>query len=713
MRLVGYAHRLSVRAGTDVTFHVSSEHPRVQAQIVRLRRGGGPRHGAALLEDPIDADVPHEFTGRLQATTSGSFIEAHLQEQLTEMGLAVWFKPTASTAQPHPVISAGSLNLTASQQGFALRDGERLIVHVDADVTDGQWYFVSARVDSLGAVTVNVRPPLADTRTASTTTAAVSLSGTLRIGGTLNAVVARPVVSLAWSDDVDGQLASGVDPLDVLARESTSVLDFSTHIDTNTVTDRGLLTSGGTVHHLPARGVPGPFWTGAERDFRLAPVEFDGIHLHDDDLADAGWAPDLTWAVPSTLPSGVYALKVTAGEDVDRVPVIVTPAVHTSPVLVVLPTWTYLAYANWRTYAEYEAERLAIYGEERGVDDRDRWLARHPEFGRSLYDVHSDGSGCFHATTSRPIINIRPDYYTPTTRGFRHFAQDLLLLHWLDSRGEDYAVVTDDEVDAQGVDLLSRYRVVLTGSHPEYCSGAMLDAYDAYVRGGGRLMYLGGNGFYQVTARHPGIPEAIEIRRGHAGVATWVSDPGEEHLSATGEPGGIWRMRGRAPNRLVGVGFTAQGFDKGHGYRRSARSAEPDVAWVFDGVSASVGEVFGDEGPGLGGAAADEFDRADTRLGTPAHAAVLASSVGHSERIGLAPEEVDHGYAAPPPGVHPNVRADIVLFGNSSGGAVFSVGSIGWSTAMVHRDGDNPVSRVTANVLERFRDGDRSPAPQP
>jgi N,N-dimethylformamidase len=241
----------------------------------------------------------------------------------------------------------------------------------------------------------------------------------------------------------------------------------------------------------------------------------------------------------------------------------------------------------------------------------------------------------------------------------------------------------------------------------------MLDAYDAYVRGGGRLMYLGGNGFYQVTARHSGIPEAIEIRRGHAGVATWVSDPGEEHLSATGEPGGIWRMRGRAPNRLVGVGFTAQGFDKGHGYRRSARSAEPDVAWVFDGVSASVGEVFGDEGPGLGGAAADEFDRADTRLGTPAHAAVLASSVGHSERIGLAPEEVDHGYAAPPPGVHPNVRADIVLFGNSSGGAVFSVGSIGWSTAMVHRDGDNPVSRVTANVLERFRDGDRSPAPQP
>lgn len=695
-----------------MTFHVSSEHPRVQAELVRLRRGGGPRHGMALLEDPVDSDIEPEFTGRVQTTTAGSFIEAPLQAALDQIGLAVWVKPTAVTALPTRVISVGLLNVTVAQQGFALRDADRVIADVGAEVADGQWYFVSARVDSAGTVTLNVSPPYGDTRTASSSTAPVSVAGALRLGGTLNGVVARPVLSRAWSDEVDARLAAGADPLDVLARDNASVLDFAGSVHTNTVADRGLLTPGAVVHHLPARGVPGPFWTGRERDFRLASAEFDGIHLHDDDLADAGWTPDLTWTVPSTLPSGVYALKLTAGDDVDRIPVVVTPAEHTSPVVVVLPTWTYLAYANWRTYAEYEAERLEIYGEERGVDDRDRWLAQHREFGRSLYDVHSDGSGCCYASTSRPIINIRPDYYTPTTRGFRHFAQDLLLLHWLDSRGEDYAVVTDDEVDAEGTDLLSHYRVVLTGSHPEYCSGAMLDAYDAFTRGGGRLMYLGGNGFYQVTARHPSVRDAIEIRRGHAGVATWVSDPGEEHLSATGEPGGIWRMRGRAPNRLVGVGFTAQGFDKGHGYQRSPRSAEPDVAWVFDGVSAAAGEVFGDEGPGLSGAAADEFDRADIRLGTPAHAAVLASSVGHSDRIGLAPEEIDHGYAAPPPGVHPNVRADIVLFGNSVGGAVFSVGSIGWSTAMAHRDGDNPVSRVTANVLERFRDHDR-PAPCP
>ena len=259
----------------------------------------------------------------------------------------------------------------------------------------------------------------------------------------------------------------------------------------------------------------------------------------------------------------------------------------------VLPTWTYLAYANWRTYAEYEIERLGIYGEDRGIDERDRWLVEHPEFGRSLYDVHTDGSGVCYSSRLRPIVNLRPDYYTPTTRGFRHFAQDLLLLDWLDRRGEHYAVVTDDEIDTHGAGLLRHYRVVLTGAHPEYCSAAMLDAYAAFTDRGGRLMYLGGNGFYQVTARHRGPGDAIEIRRGHAGVATWVSDPGEEHLAATGEPGGLWRMRGRAPNTLVGVGFTAQGFDRGYGYRRTAASGMARLGIAPHVIEAALNHASG------------------------------------------------------------------------------------------------------------------------
>lgn len=724
MKICGYAGRLSVPAGQDVAFHLSSEHPRLRTEIVRLRRGGGPRHHTALIEEPVPAGIVEAVPGRVQATQSGSYLHARLDAEHPAIGMALWLRPTTGGTEARPVLTAGPVALTAASDGIRAEIGGRTAARLDAALAPGRWHLVSLAVDSLGRVELAATAADAQTRTAEGRTSPCTVAGPLLIGAggdragadaparpTFNGAVARPVVTADWDRRLHAHLLAGRDPLELADPARTSALDLAAGPAGAAVPDRGSLTSGATVHHLPARGVPGPFWRGAERDFRAAPAEFDAVHLHDDDLSDAGWSPDLVWSVPEGLDSGVYALKVSAGGDTDRIPVVVTPHRHTAPVLVVLPTWTYLAYANWRTYAEFETERLALYGEDRGIDERDRWLTRHPEFGKSLYDVHGDGSGVVHSSALRPIVNLRPDYYTPTTRGFRHFAQDLLLLHWLDSRGERYAVATDDEVDREGAGLLSRYRVVLTGSHPEYCSAAMLDAYSAYTRSGGRLMYLGGNGFYQVTSRSPACPSAVEIRRGHAGVATWVSDPGEEHLAATGEPGGLWRMRGRAPNRLVGVGFTAQGFDKGHGYRRSARSGDPDVAWVFAGVDAGAGEVFGATGPGLGGAAADEFDRADTGLGTPAGAAVLASSVGHSERIALAPEEVDHGYAAPPPGVHPNVRSDVVLFGRPGGGAVFAVGSIGWTTAMSHAGGDNAVARVTGNVLDRFRTADGSIAP--
>ncbi|MFC5236753.1 N,N-dimethylformamidase beta subunit family domain-containing protein [Pseudonocardia zijingensis] len=715
MRIVGYADRLSVRAGDPITFHVSCTHEGYRPEIVRLRRGGSERHGAALVEEPGASGLPDRLPGRVQTTTSGSFVEAGAIGPMDAVGLAIWFRPTLPGAGARPLLAVGDLVLEVSAAGIALRRGGTGLAAVEAPPTERRWTFAAATVDATGEVRLALHRPGMAPAVGTAQAPPSATTGPLRIGSdgavtgglgaTFNGKVARPVVAAtAWPESTTAALAAGADPLTLLEPAGTSALDLAADPGGTRVPDRGGLTGGATVHHLPTRGVPGPFWSGAETDFRRAPAEFDALHLHDDDLADAGWEPDLTWDVPAELASGVYALKTTAAGDVDRIPFVVTPARHEAPVLVVLPTWTYLAYANWRTYAEYEAERLVIYGEARGIDERDRWLAAHPELGRSLYDVHTDGSGVCHTSRLRPIVNLRPDYFTPTTRGFRHYAQDLLLLDWLDRRGERYAVVTDDEVEREGTDLLSRYDVVLTGSHPEYCSAGMLDAYLAYTHAGGRLMYLGGNGFYQVTARHPGHPDALEIRRGHAGVATWVSDPGEEHLASTGERGGLWRLRGRAPNVLAGVGFTAQGFDSGYGYRRTAASADPAAAWVFDGVPAGVGDVFGTEGPGLGGAAGDELDRADVTLGTPPDAVVLASSVGHTEKIELVPEEADHGYAAPPPGVHPKVRADVVLLGRPGGGAVFSVGSIAWSTAMTHNGGDNAVSRITANVLDRFRD---------
>ena len=105
-----------------------------------------------------------------------------------------------------------------------------------------------------------------------------------------------------------------------------------------------------------------------------------------------------------------------------------------------------------------------------------------------------------------------------------------------------------------------------------------------------------------------------------------------------------------------------------------------------------------------GGAAGQEIDRFDESLGSPAHSIILASSEGHPPDMLLTKEE----FAAtgiPLPGTA--VRADVVFFETSQGGAVFTTGSIAWAGSLATDDYDNDVSKMTTNVLKRFAD----PAP--
>ena len=53
------------------------------------------------------------------------------------------------------------------------------------------------------------------------------------------------------------------------------------------------------------------------------------------------------------------------------------------------------------------------------------------------------------------------------------------------------------------------------------------------------------------------------------------------------------------------------------------------------------------------------------------------------------------------------VRADLAFAELPSGGAVFSVSSIAWCGSLPHNNYDNNVSRITANVLNRFAKPER------
>jgi N,N-dimethylformamidase len=454
------------------------------------------------------------------------------------------------------------------------------------------------------------------------------------------------------------------------------------------------------LSNRPQTGVTGQRWTGRATDFRVAPDEYSAVRFHRDDLADAGWEVNAEIAIPDDLGSGLYGVELICEDETDVIPVYVRPPVGSpqAEVLYLVPTMTYQAYGNDRQHAHADFGDMTAQRDNGPYED---WIDAHPELGSSLYDPHPDGSGCSYSTRRRPLGNVRPDYISWITGFPRHYSADLAIVSWLRHTGKAFDVVTDHDLHRDGVDLLEQYAVVVTGSHPEYHSEEMLDALGEYLGRGGRLMYLGGNGFYWVT----GVAEdgSIEVRRGHAGTRSSESLPGEDTLTLTSEPGGLWRHRGRTPNELVGIGFAAQGWTGGVPYIVADGLPDELHAAIFGGLVA--GSVIGDFGS-LGGAAGDEVDRFDLDRGSPATTVVLATSSTFND--GYQPAVEDHPTLTPGVGgaSNPDVRADITYVDLPDGGAVFSVGSINWFSCLPVNGFDNDVARVTTNVLDAFAAGD-------
>ena len=211
------------------------------------------------------------------------------------------------------------------------------------------------------------------------------------------------------------------------------------------------------------------------------------------------------------------------------------------------------------------------------------------------------------------------------------FNADTHITDWLEAGGIAYDVITDEDLHREGLAILAPYRAAMTGTHPEYLSTPMWDAIDAYLGQGGRLMYMGGNGFYWRIAYRGEDTTALEVRRAETGTRAWAAEPGEAYHGFTGEYGGLWLRLGRPPQSLVGVGYIAQGFDAATCYRRRPGSFDSRASWIFDGVGPD--EAIGDFGLIYGGAAGSEIDRHDRRLGSPPHALVLASSRDTHQRL--------------------------------------------------------------------------------
>jgi hypothetical protein len=241
------------------------------------------------------------------------------------------------------------------------------------------------------------------------------------------------------------------------------------------------------------------------------------------------------------------------------------------------------------------------------------------------------------------------------------------LYAWLEREGFEYDLYAEAQLH-EGKLPLDAYKLLILAVHPEYWTREMYLAVKSWVfERGGRLMYLGGNGLNcEVTLTPDGIMRCLTHLRSLHGELGGHSEDGtieyESRMHRTLE----------SEANLLGVVCTSAGIMTSAPYRVIDASH-----WIFNGTGLKNGDLFGEKTlhervPG--GASGHETDKRSAS--SPANTVLLAK--------GINPD--DGG-------------SEIVVHEPSGGGAVFSVGSITWVSALFT---DEAVAGITHNVLRRF-----------
>ena len=730
--LLAYADEISRQPGEAIEFKVSSSAPGAfELNIVQIQCGDDGPGGPGLRQTPVNASVNGSYPARFQKTQVGSFARIPSSEAFSPRAftLQAMIYPTAPHLGEQVIVSHWC---PAKKQGYALliqdltltfkvsgSDGVLHTLTSDRPLVASRWYLVAVSIDpdekqltlyqlirekgfelekQNSVVSSRIGMPLS------------KLDAEFLIAGCATLDEDNdPLVSQIYNGKIDSvQLHDAVMDLplieaSILSPQQTTLIaawDFSQKIESDQVIDASGNNHHGRTHNLPTRAVKGWRHDGTEMNWAHKPEHYGAIHFHDDDLYDSQWQTDLRWQVPADFSSGVYAAHLQQGLEEFYVPFYVRPPLgkRTARLCLLVPTASYYAYVNhhmnvdWGSLIEQSSTCFAT------LTMADLYLQNQGLFGLSMYDDHSDGSGVCYASRLRPMLRMGPH------EELWQYNADSHITDWLAEKGYAFDVVTDDDLHAEGVSLIEGYDCVMTCTHPEYYSLPMMNGLLSYQHQGGRFIYMGGNGFYWRVAYSPEFPGAIEMRRAEDGMRSWIAEPGEYHMSFSGELSGLWSRSGIAPHRLSGVGFSAQGFNFSRPYHRTAASLDPRCVWMFDGIDED--EAIGDFGLVFGGAAGSEIDSADFRKGTPSHALVVATADDFGADFHWVVEDYHHAHSAVNGETCPHVRCDMVFYETENGGAVFSTGSIAFAGSLSHNDYDNNVSRLLENVVNRFLDSD-------
>ena len=716
--LLGYTDRLSGRPGHTIEFKVSSyaDEP-YHASLVRIISADPNPAGPGLIEEHIDIAFGGMFPSRPQAFYPGSYASIEVGtmfESLRSFTIVATIWSTTPDKGVQGVISCGDvLNLGIDERGCVTVTCQGAVQSTGEAVKTRRWYHIWTTYDvasnRLSVGQQALAHPFEKTQSTRKLDEPIHLQQVRQV--LIAAFHGEPVQNhfngKIESPMIFDRTLSEAEITDVNAQKSDDLQahwDFSAGISSTRIEDVGPHHKHGRLINMPARAMTGSTWTGEEMCWQHAPEQYAAIHFHEDDIYDFDWETDFTFTIPDGLKPGVYAARLRCGSYEDSLPFFVCPpkGKPTADLCVLVSTFTYTIYGN-HARPNFEPSWL----------DRIRdWNAYpwnpavYPHYGCSTYNHHSDGSGICHASHKRPLFNLRPGYITfgnaeGACSGLRHFQADSHLITWLEKKGIAYDIVTDQELHEDGIDAIKDYKAVTTGSHPEYHTPQTLDALQQYREQGGNFLYLGGNGFYWRIAVHPEHNGTLEIRRGEGGIRAWAAEPGEYFQAFDGAYGGLWRRNNRPPQKLAAVGFSAQGNFYGSYYRPNPDAMKtPETAWIFEGIQ---DEKLGDFGFSGNGAAGFELDRVDYRLGSPEDVHILASSENHHESFILVPEELlTHLTTWPGEEIDDLIRADMVYQKSDHGGQLFATGSITFCGSLLYSDGDNNISRLLGNVMERF-----------
>ena len=618
--LIGYSDKLSLRPGETVSFKVSSTLKKSFSASLKKSISADPNpKGIGIVEkDASKYFKTSSFKSREQSFNPGSYAISEKPIKVSvkkNLNFSVIIFPTLFSSKKQTILSYDNIEIYINSNGaIAIGVGDKSISFKKPLILR-TWYKIKVKISLSGKVSIS-----------QTNLKNKNEKDLINNGKMILNKIFSGKVSLATivSKGVGYNHFNGKIESPTIIADGKKIGEWDLSKNTSSTFVDSIKGPKLLLKNFPTRAVTGSKWDSSEMNWQHKPEHYAAIHFHEDDIYDFEWKTDFKFTIPKNMSSGIYVMRINCEDYEDAMPFFVAPPIGKTKtkICILISTFTY-----------------SIYGNHARVDYNDSWLnrikdwnaypynpANYKEYGLSTYNYHSDGTGICHASHRRPLFNLRPGYITfgesnfPCS-GLRHFQADSHLISWLHNKGFEYEIITDEQLHQDGFKAIKKYKTVITGSHPEYHTKETLDALRDFRDNGGSLNYLGGNGFYWRIAIHKENKNILEIRRPEGGIRAWASKPGEAYNAFDGTYGGLWRRSGRAPQELVGIGFTAQGNFYGHPYERKCFDKKFD--WVFEGIKDNK---IGDFGFSGNGAAGFELDHIDSHLTSLKDITLLAQS---------------------------------------------------------------------------------------